>query len=179
MGVYIKGMEMPKDIEPGLGIEFAGGIDGKRYVRLWHYRHGGLTEWFEAVPVPPHGRLVNAQKVEFELCESNMPQKYRDFCRRVINDENLVPTIIPGRGGRVMISQRYNEQMGNYLAKLAQAQTNIVAAEKPLTNADRIRAMSDEELARFMAHYDSVTEIGEQLAYKRWLDWLKLEGETC
>lgn len=55
MGVYIKGMEMPKDIEPGLVIEFADGIDGKRYARLYHYRHGGLTEWLEAVPVPPKG----------------------------------------------------------------------------------------------------------------------------
>ena len=57
MGVYIKGMEMPKDIEPGLVIEFADGIDGKRYARLYHYRHGGLTKWLEAVPVPEHGRL--------------------------------------------------------------------------------------------------------------------------
>ena len=40
-----------------------------------------------------------------------------------------------------MISQRYNEQMGNYLAKLAKA-------SKPPTNADRIRQMSDEELAQ-------------------------------
>ena len=47
--ILIRGMEMPKDIEPGLVIEFADGIDGKRYARLWHYRHGGLTEWLEAV----------------------------------------------------------------------------------------------------------------------------------
>lgn len=49
MGIYLPNMEMPKDIEPGLVIEFADGIDGKRYARLWHYRHGGLTEWLEAV----------------------------------------------------------------------------------------------------------------------------------
>lgn len=60
MSILIKGMEMPKDIEPGLVIEFADGIDGKRYARLYHYRHGGLTEWLEAVPVPPHGRLIDA-----------------------------------------------------------------------------------------------------------------------
>lgn len=46
---------------------------------------------------------------------------------------------------------------------------------KPLTHADKLRAMSDEELARFMAHYGSVTEIGEQLAYESWLDWLRQE----
>lgn len=47
---------------------------------------------------------------------------------------------------------------------------------KPLTNADRLRAMTDKELARFMAHYDSITEVGEQLAYERWLDWLRQEA---
>lgn len=47
--ILIRGMEMPKDIEPGLVIEFADGIDGKRYARLYHYRHGGLTEWLEAI----------------------------------------------------------------------------------------------------------------------------------
>lgn len=45
------------------------------------------------------------------------------------------------------------------------------------SNADRIRSMTDEELARFMAHYDSITEVGEQLAYERWLDWLKEEEQ--
>lgn len=49
MDILIRGMEMPKDIEPGLVIEFADSIDGKRYAKLYHYRHGGLTEWLEAV----------------------------------------------------------------------------------------------------------------------------------
>jgi hypothetical protein len=57
--ILIRGIEMPKDIEPGLVIEFADGIDGKRYARPYHYRHGGLTEWLEAVSVPDHGRLIN------------------------------------------------------------------------------------------------------------------------
>lgn len=37
-------------------------------------------------------RYIDAKRLEFELCESNMPQRYRDFCCRVINDENLTPT---------------------------------------------------------------------------------------
>ena len=63
MSILIKGMDMPKDIEPGLAIVFANGIDGKRYARLYHYRHGGLTEWLEAVPVPNHGRLIDADEL--------------------------------------------------------------------------------------------------------------------
>ena len=60
MSILIKGMEMPKKIEPELVIEFADGIDGTRYARLCHYQYGSLTDWFEAVPVPPHGRLIDA-----------------------------------------------------------------------------------------------------------------------
>lgn len=41
---------------------------------------------------------------------------------------------------------------------------------KPKTNADRIRSMSDEDLADFI--YDK-TEDG---SYKAWLEWLKREA---
>jgi len=40
---------------------------------------------------------------------------------------------------------------------------------KPRSNADRIRAMSDEELAEFLA---SQSKIGESW----WLEWLKQEA---
>ena len=48
-----------------------------------------------------------------------------------------------------MISKRYNAQMGEYLAKLAEKQNTAIGYVPPLkkTNADRIRAMTDEELA--------------------------------
>lgn len=39
-------------------------------------------------------RYIDAEKIEFELCESTMPKKYRDFCKRVINDKNLTPTVV-------------------------------------------------------------------------------------
>lgn len=46
---------------------------------------------------------------------------------------------------------------------------------KPITNADRIRAMSDEELAEFMCDNDNswVTSMGRQLRYDNYLEWLK------
>lgn len=44
---------------------------------------------------------------------------------------------------------------------------------KPITNGDRIRAMSDEELADYLRYYSD--------SYARydmdWLDWLKQKGE--
>ena len=34
---------------------------------------------------------VSRRKVEFELCGGNLPEKYKAFVRRVLNDRNLVP----------------------------------------------------------------------------------------
>ena len=75
-----------------------------------------------------------------------------------------------------MISKRYNEQMGNYLEKLAKA-------SKPQTNADRIRAMTDDELANMWVSY---VDCGECPAHRECnmlpqdclrlaLEWLKKE----
>lgn len=48
---------------------------------------------------------------------------------------------------------------------------------KPTTNADRIRSMSDEELAHFLE-----MEAGRFVSFyptpaKTWLDWLRLEAK--
>lgn len=91
-GIYFPGIEMPKDIEPGLVIEFADGIDGKRYSRLFHYRHGGLTEWHEVVPVPPHGRLIDADALTKSLFHYFAKSGARDTLEALIRTE---PTIIP------------------------------------------------------------------------------------
>ena len=34
---------------------------------------------------------IRRSKVEFELCGGNLPEKYKAFVRRVLNDKNLVP----------------------------------------------------------------------------------------
>lgn len=51
---------------------------------------------------------------------------------------------------------------------------------KPQTNADRIRAMSDEELAEYFA--DIATEVSNGISYserpEEWLEWLKQPAET-
>lgn len=45
---------------------------------------------------------------------------------------------------------------------------------EPQTNADRIRAMTDEELAEFLGENDSNFPIGDHK--KKWLEWLKQEA---
>jgi len=58
---------------------------------------------------------------------------------------------------------------------------------KPITNADRIRAMTDEELAEFMCHNVSNGTVNCafcgaaefcRMGHNGWLDWLKEEAAT-
>lgn len=46
---------------------------------------------------------------------------------------------------------------------------------KPITNADRIRAMADEELARFIR--DQIIDRNIGIPSETWLDWLKQEAK--
>ena len=46
------------------------------------------------------------------------------------------------------------------------------------TNADRIRAMTDEELAAWLADHPVVSEYDENNPqHKAWLDWLRQEAQ--
>ena len=106
MSILIKGMEMPKDIEPGLVIEFADGIDGKRYARLYHYQHGGLTEWLEAISIPPHGRLNDEDAFKKRMMQGAIDARedaltdeiwlrILDAAKSLCLDIDEQPTIIP------------------------------------------------------------------------------------
>lgn len=37
-------------------------------------------------------RWVDADQIEYTICESTMPQRYKNFCRRIIRDEIITPT---------------------------------------------------------------------------------------
>ena len=34
---------------------------------------------------------ASLRKIEFELCGGNLPEKYKAFVQRVLNDRNLIP----------------------------------------------------------------------------------------
>ena len=34
---------------------------------------------------------ASLRKIEFELCGKNLPEKYKAFVRRVLNDRNIIP----------------------------------------------------------------------------------------
>ena len=54
-----------------------------------------------------------------------------------------------------------------------------VLKSKPVTNADRIRAMSDEELAEWLAEHQKIGDAETHRdGYRQlWLDWLKQEAQ--
>lgn len=37
--------------------------------------------------------LISRKRIKFELSESTMSKRYRDFCVRVIDSERLTPTV--------------------------------------------------------------------------------------
>lgn len=45
---------------------------------------------------------ASLRKIEFELCGGNLPEKYKAFVRRVLNDRNLIPAadVVPVVHGR-------------------------------------------------------------------------------
>ena len=90
-GVYIKGMEMPKD-RPQL---------------LWVYPNGkaltvqsDVDPWKElqAVPIPEHGRVIDADKIgltnfEIILCQKGNP--FKNALEMLLKKIENAPTIIP------------------------------------------------------------------------------------
>ena len=90
MSILIKGMEMPK--EKPLIIKIS--QDGTVYMSqgIYGIGHGVAT----AVPVPPHGRCVDADKLMQEMClfiKENMLS--RDDARELLETIEDAPTIIP------------------------------------------------------------------------------------
>ena len=66
------------------------------------------------------------------------------------------------------------------MAKYFQPYFDYPKPRKPATNADRIRVMSDEELAKKMSGLESFAlTCGGGWPPEKWLDWLRQEAEPC
>ncbi len=68
---------------------------------------------------------------------------------------------------------------GHYFRKDDFPMCVLDGAQKPTTNADRIRAMSDEELADFMIRVAQRGGKPTDSGLVRWLDWLKQEAKDA
>lgn len=86
MGVYIKGMEMPKDkpliikINPDGAVSSTFDNDYRKYA---------------AIPVPPHGRLIDTDAVSLE----GGPYEYDEWCKWALEQYQDAPTVIPASKG--------------------------------------------------------------------------------
>ena len=94
MGVYIKGMEMPQDYAVVVKIFPDGRVGTIPYIQFFKV---DLIEGAQAVPVPPHGRLKDADAVERNLLK--MQQAQTGPCSHGVRKSRAVlrdaPTIIP------------------------------------------------------------------------------------
>lgn len=61
---------------------------------------------------------ASLRKIEFELCGGNLPEKYKAFVRRVLNDRNLIPAadVAPVVHGR-WVGSKYDPETGDYMEK--------------------------------------------------------------
>ena len=80
-GVYISGMEMPKDYSVIVKIFPDGRVGAIPYVQWFKV---DLIPGTQAVPVPPHGRLIDADA----LCEGRVSNDSVVICSK------CAPTII-------------------------------------------------------------------------------------
>ena len=90
-GVYIKGMEMPKDGVYWCEIGVAGEI---ATITI----HGEDRKSFPLVPIPEHGRVIDADKIgltnfEIILCQKGNP--YKNALEMLLKKIENAPTIIP------------------------------------------------------------------------------------
>ena len=95
MGVYIKGMEMPKD-----GVYWCeiGVADDIAMITI----HGEDRKSFPLVPVPPHGRLGDLDEIErYKERLVVDADKIKKGIRYVVDTKYIkeAPTIIPAEEG--------------------------------------------------------------------------------
>ena len=96
MGVYIKGMEMPKD-----GVYWCeiGVADDIAMITI----HGEDRKSFPLVPVPPHGRLGDLDEIErYKERLVVDADKIKNGIRYVVDTKYIkeAPTIIPAEEAR-------------------------------------------------------------------------------
>ena len=90
MGVYIEAMEMPNNGET-ITITICG--DG---IVFEEWKEPGSV--FKAVPVPPHGRLIDADAIRADIDEKRPGRSYEDAWALTVLDN--APTIIQAEEGK-------------------------------------------------------------------------------
>lgn len=79
---------------------------------------------------------ASLRKIEFELCGGNLPEKYKAFVRRVLNDRNLIPAadVVPVVHGRWDDSGRYTFPGGGTAVRCTECGCALTVSEYHLNN---------------------------------------------
>ena len=92
MGVYIKGMEMPKNCHECRlyegDIYYCSAAD--KEIDILDSSEG-KCKFCPLVPVPPHGRLIDTDAVSLE----GGPYEYDEWCKWALGQYQDAPTVIP------------------------------------------------------------------------------------
>lgn len=163
-GIYIKGMEMPTT---GLYLVSVDNSCGEDETVMTVKRMLGnrdvcqIIGAYNLVPVPEHGRLLKVLKTERE-CVSRDCDRDCEHCDLSLEREEIV---------------------GVYDALIVM----LIPADKEerMTWGDKIRAMTDEELAKWLCvmNIDDCPDKAHERhcmdkCYECWLDWLKSPAEV-
>lgn len=79
---------------------------------------------------------ASLRKIEFELCGGNLPEKYKAFVRRVLNDRNLISAadVAPVVHGRWDDSGRYTFPGGSTAVRCTNCGCALTESEYRLNN---------------------------------------------
>ncbi|MBR2548764.1 MAG: hypothetical protein IKG47_00340 [Oscillospiraceae bacterium] len=92
MSVLIEGMEMPKK---GSWISLRVFPDGQCFLYSWCGNDFDFMEHLTASPVPPHGRLIDADKNTFPTPHRNPSNDYMKGWNACLHSVQQQPTVIP------------------------------------------------------------------------------------
>lgn len=88
MGVYINGMEMPKECDALLHIH----KDGRAV--LYPFNGAGEPHEFTAIPVPPHFDLIDHNALKIAVMDCDVETRI-DFLKHAMDCINKAPVVIP------------------------------------------------------------------------------------
>ena len=103
MSILIEGMEMPKK---GSWISLRVFPDGQCFLYSWCGNDFDFMEHLTAVPVPPHGRLIDADAVidlVMQYCpdDDGVCSKAGADLRELLDEIENLPTVIPAEPPKV------------------------------------------------------------------------------
>lgn len=96
MGVYIKGMEMPQDYAVVVKIFPDGSVGTIPYIQFFKV---DLIEGAQAVPVPPHGDLIDRDAAAEKIWDDMRFPSNLANAQFFVNELREMPTIIPAEEG--------------------------------------------------------------------------------